>query len=45
MHSNIPRYRASTSQHAKLIFDNTQYLLTLAFTDKAFYEIKSLETF
>jgi hypothetical protein len=45
MHSNIPRYGASTSQHAKLIFDDTQYLLALAFADEAFYGIKSPEKF
>ncbi|KAI9773208.1 MAG: hypothetical protein M1839_002216 [Geoglossum umbratile] len=38
-------YGASTSQHTKLIFDDTQYLLALAFADKAFYEIDSPEKF
>ena len=45
MYSNILRYGASTSQHAKLIFDDTQYLLALAFADKAFYKIDSPEKF
>ncbi|KAI9768035.1 MAG: hypothetical protein M1839_004298 [Geoglossum umbratile] len=36
-------YGASTSQHAKLIFDDTQYLLALAFADKAFCGIESPE--
>ena len=39
------RYGASTSQHAKLIFDDTQYLLALAFADNAFYGIDSPEKF
>jgi hypothetical protein len=43
--SNIHRYGASTSQHAKLIFDDTQYLLALAFADRAFYGINSPEEF
>ena len=30
------RYDASTSQHGKLLYDDTQYLLALAFADKAF---------
>jgi Protein of unknown function (DUF3435) len=33
------------SQHLKLIFDDTQYLLTLAFAEKAFYEIDLPEKF
>jgi hypothetical protein len=36
---------ASTSEHAKLIFNDTQYLLALAFADKAFYGINSPEEF
>ncbi|KAI9765726.1 MAG: hypothetical protein M1840_007159 [Geoglossum simile] len=39
------KYGAFTSQHAKLIFDDTQYLLALAFADKAFFEIDSPEKF
>ncbi|KAI9764363.1 MAG: hypothetical protein M1840_008501 [Geoglossum simile] len=38
-------YGASTSQHMKLIFDDTQYLLALVFADEAFYGIKSPEKF
>ncbi|KAI9764073.1 MAG: hypothetical protein M1840_008877 [Geoglossum simile] len=38
-------YGAFTSQHAKLIFDDTQYLLALTFANKAFYDIDSPEKF
>ena len=29
-------YSASTSQHGKLLYDDTQYLLALALADNAF---------
>ncbi|KAI9767334.1 MAG: hypothetical protein M1840_005743 [Geoglossum simile] len=44
-HLTLTRYGASTSEHEKLIFDDTQYLLALAFPDKAFYEINSFKEF
>lgn len=37
------RYGASTSQHNKLLRDDTQYLLALALADKAFWKISSPE--
>ncbi|KAL9118138.1 MAG: hypothetical protein Q9187_005320, partial [Circinaria calcarea] len=36
-------YGASTSQHSKLLYDDTQYLLALPFADKAFWGISSPE--
>lgn len=39
------RYGASTSQHGKLLYDDTQYLLALAFADKAFWGIDSPKDF
>lgn len=39
------RYGASTSQHGKLLYDDTQYLLALALADKAFWGIGSVEDF
>ena len=36
-------YGASTSQHNKLLYDNTQYFLALALADRAFWGIKSPE--
>ena len=39
------RYGVSTSQHGKLLYDDTQYLLALAFVDKAFWGIDSPEDF
>lgn len=38
-------YGASTSQHGKLLYDDTQYLLALALADKAFWGIDSVEDF
>lgn len=35
------RYKTSTSQHDKLLHDDTQYLLAMALVDKAFYGIES----
>ena len=37
------RYGASTSQHSRLLRDDTQYLLALALADKAFWDISSPE--
>ena len=39
------RYGASTSQHGKLLYDDTQYLLALALADKAFWGIESAKDF
>ncbi|KAL8818514.1 MAG: hypothetical protein Q9191_007924 [Dirinaria sp. TL-2023a] len=39
------RYGASISQHGKLLYDDTQYLLALAFADKAFWGIDSPKDF
>lgn len=39
------KYDASTSQHGKLLYDDTQYLLALALADKAFWGIGSVEDF
>lgn len=37
------RYGASTSQHGKLLYDDTQYLLALALADKAIFGVNSVE--
>lgn len=37
----LDRYNCSTSQHLKLLHDDTQYLLAMAFADKALYGIES----
>ena len=37
------RFGASTSQHGKLLYDDTQYLLALAIADHAIYGIDSVE--
>lgn len=37
----MKRYKSSTSQHEKLLYDDTQYLLAMALADKAFYGIES----
>ncbi|KAI9807092.1 MAG: hypothetical protein M1825_005809 [Sarcosagium campestre] len=36
-------YKCSTSQHEKLLHDDTQYLLAMALADSALYGIESLE--
>ncbi|MCJ1359649.1 MAG: hypothetical protein MMC33_009651, partial [Icmadophila ericetorum] len=36
-------YGASTSQHGKLLYDGTQYLLALALADKAIFGVNSAE--
>jgi len=37
----LDRYNCSTSQHLKLLHEDTQYLLAMAFADKALYGIES----
>lgn len=38
---SFERYKCSTSQHEKLLHDDTQFLLSMAFGDDALYGIKS----
>ena len=38
-------FGSSTSQHCKLLHDDTQYLLALAIADKAIYGVNSVEEF
>ena len=38
-------YGASTSQHGKLLYDDTQYLLALAIADHAIYGIETVDDF
>ena len=39
----MARYKCSTSQHDKFLYDDTQYLLALTLADNALYGVESVE--